>query len=77
MCWHIIGTLQGVLIVGLIFWNQAIEDGFQKGIKTIKTNLEKKTVTIEYDADKTNVQNIIAGFEKKNYKATEVKEEKK
>lgn len=48
---------------------------FEKGIKTIKTNLEKKTVTIEYDADKTNVQNIIAGFEKINYKATEVKEE--
>ena len=47
---------------------------FEKGIKT---NLEKKTVTIEYDADKTNVQNIIAGFEKINYKATEVKEEKK
>ena len=35
---------------------------FEKGIKTIKTNLEKKTVTIEYDADKTNVQNIIAGL---------------
>ena len=50
---------------------------FEKGIKTIKTNLEKKTVTIEYDADKTNVQNIIAGFEKINYKATEVKEKKK
>lgn len=29
---------------------------FEKGIKTIKTNLEKKTVTIEYDADKTNVR---------------------
>lgn len=50
---------------------------FEKGIKTIKTNLEKKTVIIEYDADKTNVQNIIAGFEKINYKATEVKEKKK
>lgn len=50
---------------------------FEKGIKTIKTNLEKKTVTIKYDADKTNVQNIIAGFEIIKYKATEVKEEKK
>ena len=50
---------------------------FEKGIKTIKTSLEKKTVTIEFDADKTNVQNIIAGFEKINYKATEVKEKKK
>lgn len=50
---------------------------FEKGIKTIKTNLENKTVTIKYDADKTNVQNIIAGFEKIKYKATEVKEKKK
>ena len=31
---------------------------FEKGIKSIKTNLEDKTITIEYDADKTNVPNI-------------------
>lgn len=49
---------------------------FEKGIKSIKTNLETKTVTIEYDADKTTVGNIIAGFNKINYKATEVKREK-
>ena len=48
---------------------------FEKGIKTIKTNLEKKTVTIEYDADKTNVQNIIKGFRKIKYQATEVRSE--
>ena len=35
---------------------------FEKGIKSIKTNLDDKTVTIEYDADKTNVQNIINGI---------------
>ena len=28
MCWHIIGTFQGMLIVGLIFWNETVEDGF-------------------------------------------------
>ena len=37
---------------------------FEKGIKNIITNLNSKTVTIEYDADKTNVQNIIRGFKK-------------
>ena len=48
---------------------------FEKGIKNIETNLGTKTVTIEYDADKTNVQNIIEGFKKIKYEATEVKEE--
>lgn len=45
---------------------------FEKGIKDIQTNLTDKTVTIEYDADKTNVENIIAGFKKINYVATVV-----
>ena len=44
---------------------------FEKGIKDIKTNLVDKTVTIEYDADKTNVENIIAGFKKIKYEASE------
>ena len=48
---------------------------FEKGIKNIITNLNSKTVTIEYDADKTNVQNIIQGFKKIKYEATEVKKE--
>lgn len=43
---------------------------FEKGIKDIQTNLTDKTVTIQYDADKTNVDNIIAGFKKINYDAT-------
>ncbi len=34
---------------------------FEKGIKSIKTNLKDKTVTIEYDADKTTIDNIIKG----------------
>lgn len=46
---------------------------FEKGIKSIKTNLEDKTVTIEYDAEKTNVPAIIEGFKKIKYEAKEVK----
>lgn len=46
---------------------------FEKGIKSITTNLDDKTVVIEYDADKTNVQNIIEGFKKIKYEACEVK----
>lgn len=43
---------------------------FEKGIKEITTDLNTKTVTIKYDADKTNVDNIIKGFAKINYTAT-------
>ena len=46
---------------------------FEKGVKSIKTNLEGKTVTIEYDGDKTTVEDIIKGFEKIKYEAREVK----
>ena len=49
---------------------------FEKGIKSITTNLQDKTVTIEYDAEKTNVQNIIKGFKKITYEASEVKKDK-
>lgn len=49
---------------------------FEKGVKSIKTDLKTKTVTIEYDADKTNVQEIIKGFKKIKYEASEVKKEK-
>ena len=48
---------------------------FEKGVKNIITDLKTKTVTIEYDADKTNVQNIIDGFKKIKYEAKEVKKE--
>ena len=46
---------------------------FEKGVKSITTNLKDKTVTIEYDADKTTVEAIIAGFKKIKYEAKEVK----
>ena len=50
---------------------------FEKGIKTIETNVEQQTVTITYDADKTTPENIIQGFKKIGYQATEVKTEQK
>ena len=49
---------------------------FEKGVKSIKTDLKTNTVTVEYDAEKTNVQNIIQGFKKIKYEATEVKKDK-
>lgn len=50
---------------------------FEKGVKSIKTSLDTKTVTIEYDADKTTIADIIKGFEKIKYEAKEVKENSK
>ncbi len=44
---------------------------FEAGVKDIKTDLATKTVTIEYDADKTNVDKLVAAFAKIDYKATE------
>ena len=49
---------------------------FEKDIKSIKTNLNDKTVTIEYDADKTTIPAIIEGFKKIKYEAKEVKTNK-
>ena len=47
---------------------------FEKGVKEIETNIEAQRVTVTYDASKTNVDNIIKGFDKFGYKATEVKD---
>lgn len=46
---------------------------FEKGVKSIETNVEAQTVTIRFDADKTTPEKIIKGFEKFGYKAREVK----
>ena len=50
---------------------------FEKGVKSIKTDLDTKTVTIEYDADKTTIADIIKGFAKIKYEAKEVKADPK
>ena len=42
---------------------------FEKGVKKIETNIEKQTVTITYDADKTTVEDLLKGFEKFKYSA--------
>ena len=42
---------------------------FEKGIKKIETNLETKTVTITYDADKNTAENIMKAFGKIGYEA--------
>ena len=46
---------------------------FEKGVKTIECNIPEQRVTITYDAEKTNAENIIQSFGKFGYKATEVK----
>lgn len=43
---------------------------FEKGVKNIETSLADKTVTVTYDADKTDVDKIIEGFKKIDYVAT-------
>lgn len=42
---------------------------FEKGVKKIETNLERQTITIQYDADKTNPEKLLKGFERIRYKA--------
>ncbi len=49
---------------------------FEKGLKKFDTDLKTKTVTITYDADKTNVEKLKEGFRKFNYEAEFVKETK-
>lgn len=46
---------------------------FVKGVKEIKTNIGKQTVTITYDADKTSPAKIIDGFKRINYTARQLK----
>lgn len=50
---------------------------FEKGVKAITTSVEKQTVVIKYDADKTNVEKLLKGFTKFGYTAKVVKDEPK
>ena len=45
---------------------------FEKGVKAINPDLNTKLVTIQYDSEKTNPENLIKAFAKINYKATVV-----
>ena len=49
---------------------------FEKGLKTFTTDLKTKTVTITYDADKTDIEKLKEGFRKFRYEAEFVKESK-
>ncbi len=49
---------------------------FEKGMKDFSTDLKTKTVTITYDADKTNIEKLKDGFKKFHYEAEFVKETK-
>ena len=40
---------------------------FEKGVKNIETNLSEQRVTIEYDADKTNPEQLEEAFTKIGY----------
>ena len=46
---------------------------FVKGVKEIKTDVDKQTVTITYDADKTTPAKIIDGFKRIKYTARQLK----
>ena len=48
---------------------------YEKGVKQMKTNLDDKTVTLTFDAEKTNIEQLQAGFKKFGYKAEVVKSE--
>ncbi|MCD8165371.1 MAG: heavy-metal-associated domain-containing protein [Bacteroides sp.] len=48
---------------------------FEKGIKEFKTDLSTRTVTITYDADKTDVEKLQKGFKKFKYEAVPVEGE--
>ncbi len=50
---------------------------FEKGIKSIETDIESQTVTIVYDADKTTEEQIIEGFKKFNYTARKLTADEK
>lgn len=53
-----------------------IKDGlrFERGVKDIATSLEKQTVTVKYDADKTTEEKLLACFTKIGYTAAVVKD---
>ena len=49
---------------------------FEKGVKAINPDLQTKLVTIQYDSEKTNPENLIKAFAKIKYKATVVEPKK-
>ena len=59
MCWHIIGTFQGMLIVGLILRNYTIEDGFHVTPHVwiaVLINAQAATRMLREDIDDTSLR---------------------
>ena len=54
---------------------QRIENNlsFEKGVKSLNVNLPKKTVTIEYQSDKTSPEKLKAAIQKLGYTAAPFK----
>lgn len=54
---------------------QRIENSlsFEKGVKSLKVNLPKKTVTIVYQSDKTSPEKLKTAIQKLGYAATPFK----
>ena len=50
---------------------------FEKGVKAINPDLNTKLVTIQYDSEKTNPENLIKAFARIKYKATVVESKEK
>jgi len=50
---------------------------FEKGVKDMKVNLEKKEVWFLYQTDKTDKEKLIAAFKKIDFEAIEVTPEAK
>lgn len=50
---------------------------FERGVRTINPDLKTQLVTVQYDGEKTNTENLIKAFAKIGYKATVVEPENK
>ena len=59
MCWHIIGTFQNMLIVGLILWDKTVEDGFHVNPHvriTVFVDAQSATRMLREDIDDTSLR---------------------
>ena len=59
MSWHVIGPLQSMLVVGLILWNYAIEDGFHVNPHiwiTVLIDAQSTTRMLREDIDDTSLR---------------------
>ena len=50
---------------------------FETGVKAINPDLDTKLITIQYDSEKTNPENLIKAFAKIKYKAVVVEPDNK